>query len=351
MDVFRCPRCATIAFIESTECSACGLEMGLHPPTLTMRAAPEQGSDVDGSWWFPCGNRAWGCNWLVSGDAGSGRCLACRLTRTRPSSDDTLALEKLASASADKRRLLVQLADHGLPVVPWYEKKGGLGFDLLSSRSDGARVLIGHANGIITIDLAESLDAHREALRISLGEPYRTMLGHFRHEVGHYYQWILVEQTGWIDECRTIFGDERASYKDAIARHYLTGAPRDWHEGFISQYATMHPWEDFAECFAHYLHLTSTLITAGAGHLSVKMEGVPRVPDHEIAPRTSYADATMDDILGDWLPLATFFNRVNRAMGKHDLYPFEIPEPVARKLDFVHRVVTGSRVEVPLGLS
>lgn len=322
--------------------------MGLHPPTLTMRSAPEQGTDVDGVWWFPCSNREWGCNWLAAADSGSGRCLACRLTRKRPDNDDTLALEKLASASADKRRLLVQLADLGLPVTPWFEREGGLGFDLLSSRSEGARVSIGHANGIITIDLAESLDEHREALRISLGEPYRTMLGHFRHEVGHYYELILVERTDWIDECRTIFGDERASYRDAIARHYRTGAPHDWQDSYISQYATMHPWEDFAECFAHYLHITRTLVTAAAGNLSVRMEGVRSVPEMEITPRTSYADATMDEILGDWLPVSTFFNRVNRAMGKHDLYPFTIPEPVARKLDFVHRVVSASRVEQPL---
>jgi hypothetical protein len=347
--LYRCPRCASVAFVETTACDACGLQMGLHPPTLTMRPAPEQGSDVEGTWWFPCANRGWGCNWLAAADSGSGRCLACRLIRTRPDNDDTLALEKLATASGDERRLLVQLADLGLPVTPWYERPGGLGFDLLSSRSNGTRVTIGHANGIVTIDLAESLDAHREALRISLGEPYRTMLGHFRHEVGHYYEWILVEQTGWIDECRTIFGDERASYRDAIARHYRTGAPRDWADSFISEYATMHPWEDFAECFAHYLHLTGTLQTAAAGRLTVQVEGVPQIADGEVRPRTGYADATMDEVLADWLPLATFLNRVNRAMGKHDLYPFTISAPVARKLDFVHRVVTASRVPQPLG--
>ena len=212
-----------MAFIESLSCDGCGLELGLHPPTLTMRAAPAQGTDVDGSWWFPCANRLWECNWLAAADSGSGQCVSCRLTRTRPSNDDTLALEKLATASGDKRRLLVQLADLGLPITPWYDRKGGLGFDLLSSRSNGARVTIGHANGIVTIDLAESLDAHREAMRIRLGEPYRTMLGHFRHEVGHYYEWILVESAGPGRECRRLFGDERASYTDAIDRHYRLG--------------------------------------------------------------------------------------------------------------------------------
>ena len=313
-----------------------------------MAEAPEQGVELAGTRWFPCTNRRWGCNWLAAADSGSGRCIACRLIRTRPNNDDTLALERLIAVSQDERRLLIQLADLGLPVTPWYERGGGLGFDLLSSRSTGARVTIGHAGGIVSIDLAESLDAHREALRISLGEPYRTMLGHFRHEVGHYYEWILVEQTAWIDECRTIFGDERASYAQAIARHYREGAPHDWSDSYISEYATMHPWEDFAECFAHYLHLTSTLQTAAAGRLSMHLEGALQMPDHAVTPRASYADATMADLLVDWVPLATFLNRLNRAMGKSDLYPFTIVEPVARKLDFVHRVVVASRVQRPL---
>ena len=123
-------------------------------------------------------------------------------------------------------------------------------------------MIIGHANGIITIDLAETLDLHRETLRISLGEPYRTMLGHFRHEIGHYYQWQLVSEEPLVSECRALFGDERASYSEAIDRHYRLGAPDDWPASYISSYATMHPWEDFAECFAHYLHITGTLATA-----------------------------------------------------------------------------------------
>jgi len=317
--------------------------MGLHPPTRTMQPAPEQGTEVDGIWWYRCANRGWQCNWLAADDSGSGQCVACRLARKRPDQADTLALEKLAKTSSDKRRLLIQLSELGLPIVPWYERPGGLGFDLLSSRSDGGRVVIGHANGIVTIDLAETLDAHREQLRVRLGEPYRTMLGHFRHEVGHYYEWVLVEQTGWIDECRELFGDERASYSDAIARHYRSGAPLGWIDSYISEYATMHPWEDFAECWAHYLHMTDTLTTAAAGGLELSL------PGGEVRPRADYSGSTMKELLADWVPVSGFFNQVNRAMGKGDLYPFGIVEPVARKLDFVHRVVTASRVERSLG--
>ena len=178
---------------------------------------------------------------------------------------------------------MYQLDDLGLPIDPWWQHDGGLAFDLLSSYTTGEKVIIGHADGVITIDVVETLDAYREQLRVRLGEPYRTMLGHFRHEVGHYYQNILVENgpgaQRYLDECRALFGDERASYADGIDRHYKFGAPDDWQASFISEYATMHPWEDFAECFAHYLHITDTIDTAReAGHGAARRPGTVQRP-------------------------------------------------------------------------
>jgi hypothetical protein len=237
------------------------------------------------------------------------------------------------------RRLLVQLAELGLPVEPFYEREGGLAFDLLSSYSGQGRVTIGHANGVITIDLIETLDDYREALRIRLGEPYRTMLGHFRHEVGHYYQWILVEQTDWIDECRELFGDERASYSEALERHYVEGAPQGWEASYISEYATMHPWEDFAESFAHYLHITDTLTTAAAGGLVLQASRLAGLVEADVAPRRSYHGVPTSEMLADWQWLSLLLNRLSHAMGRDDLYPFTINDAVRRKLDFVHRVV------------
>jgi hypothetical protein len=344
--VLRCPRCRGVAVLETLECPGCGLEVGFHPPTLTMHEATRDGVSVDGRTWFPCSNRDWRCNWLVAADAGAGRCLSCRLNRRRPDASDTIALEKLADAMLVLRRLLVQLAELGLPIDPFYLREGGLAFDLLSSDSGQERVTIGHANGVITIDLIETLDDYREALRIRLREPYRTMLGHFRHEVGHYYQWILVEQTDWIHECREVFGDERASYADAIDRHYREGAPEGWELSYISEYATMHPWEDFAESFAHYLHITDTLTTAASGGLVLQAARVDGLVDADIEPRRSYRDATTAEMLADWQWLSLLLNRVNHAMGRGDLYPFTLTDPVRRKLDFVHRVVQG--VAMPL---
>jgi hypothetical protein len=338
----RCPRCNAFAFLEMQVCATCEASIGYHYPSLSFVDGGPDGAMVDVTRWVRCANWSWQCNWLVSEDDESGRCFACRLIRRRPASDDTIALEKLAETGIDLRRLLVQLLDLGLPVVPYYERDGGLAFDLLSSRS-GESVVIGHADGVITIDLAESLDAHREALRVRLGEPYRTMLGHFRHEVGHYYQQVLVSEEPLLGECRALFGDERASYADALQRHYAFGAPADWSDSFISEYATMHPWEDFAESFAHYLHITGTLATAAAAGVVLDSDRADGVIQHDIVPALDYSDLGFDRALADWHWLSMMFNRVNRSMGQRDLYPFVLTEPVVEKLAFVHRLVGAAR--------
>lgn len=304
--------------------------------------------DVDGRRWVRCTQyAALGCNWLAPREHDEfkrrGRCLADSMIRREPAADDTLAREKLVPTAMALRRLVYQLHDLGLPVDPFWRREQGLAFDLLSSRTTGERVTIGHAGGVITIDLVESLDDYRESMRVKLGEPYRTMLGHLRHEVGHYYQHVLVE-TGsgaekYLAACRELFGDERASYGDAIARHYRTGAPRGWDQTFISEYATMHPWEDFAECFAHYLHITDTIDTAREAGMTLKADLVRFAAPRDIVPLESYATVPIDRLLSDWGWMAGFFNRINTAMGKNPLYPFEIPDAVAGKLGFVHRVV------------
>ena len=344
---FACPVCNSFAPFESRRCPTCNAELGLHVPTLSMIATSEGTAVIDGSRWINCTKSAsLGCNWLVpdaQDTAYRGRCFADSLIRTEPGADDTIAQEKLADTTTAMHRLILQLLDIGLPVEPFWRTDGGLAFDLLSSYSDGKPVTIGHANGVITIDLVESLDAYRESLRVRLGEPYRTMLGHFRHEVGHYYQHVLVE-TGpgaarYLDDCRELFGDERADYQAEISRHYKFGPPDGWPESFISEYATMHPWEDFAECFAHYLHITDTIDTVREGGLVLHADQVRFSVPRDITPLESYDDAPIERLLYDWTWLSLFFNRVNTAMGKNPLYPFVIPPPVISKLGFIHRVV------------
>ena len=350
MRAFACPVCQNFASFERDRCQSCGAAVGLHLPSRYMVALTDGTATIDGSTWARCTQaEPLGCNWLVpeSQEAvARGRCLADSLIRREPHPDDTIAREKLTPTAVALRRLVYQLADLGLPIDPYWRREGGLAFDLLSSHSTGERITIGHANGVITIDLVESLDVYRETLRVRLGEPYRTMLGHFRHESGHYYQNILVE-TGpgaqrHLDRCRDLFGDERASYADAIARHYEFGAPSDWQDSFISEYATMHPWEDFAECFAHYLHITDTIDTAREAGMVLQVDRVRFRGPRDIVPLESYADAPIEQLLFDWKWMALFFNRVNTAMGKNPLYPFEISEPVVDKLGFVHHVLRES---------
>ncbi len=313
-----------------------------------MVATSSGSAVIDGQRWIACTRAAsLGCNWLVPDEQEfkdqRGRCLADSLVRREPDADDTIAVEKLAATTTALRRLTYQLIDIGLPVEPFWRRDGGVAFDLVSSYSGGERVLIGHAGGVITIDLVESLDDYRESLRVSLGEPYRTVLGHFRHEIGHYYQNILVENdpgaTRYLHEWRELFGDERADYQAEIARHYKFGAPANWRQSFISEYATMHPWEDFAECFAHYLHITDTIETTRESGIVVQADRVRFSLPRDIAPLESYDDAPIERLLYDWKWLSLFFNRVNTSMGKNPLYPFEIPPPVIRKLGFVHKLI------------
>ncbi|MFC6715500.1 zinc-binding metallopeptidase family protein [Branchiibius cervicis] len=348
MRSFGCPRCRAAVSFEALTCPVCGARLGYHPPDAQFYVVQDKVADVGGIAWSECGNRSWGCNWLVDPVTGRSTCAAATFVRKRPEASDPVGLDKLADTMQWLRRLLYQLQHLGLPMQTYRQKDGALAFDLLSSITSGQPVTIGHANGVIQIDLAESLDDQRERLRIRLGEPYRTMLGHLRHEVGHYYQSILVEQPGGarLEQCRDLFGDERTSYSDEIARHYKFGAPQDWRESYISEYATMHPWEDFAECFAHYLHISDTMETAAASGMMLSTQRINDYAGPAISPRFDYSAEPFETVLSDWDWLQTFFNRINRSMGKKDLYPFEINDVVARKLAFIHQVVASAQSPV-----
>jgi hypothetical protein len=258
---FRCPNCGQSVPFEAQQCPTCAVTVGYHQPSGQMVCAPSQTLTVDGRGWARCAHWERGCNWLTADDSGSGRCYADSFVREGPAPDDTEAMAELDSTLKALRRLIFELMDLGLPIHPYYADRHGLAFDLLSSKTLGRPVTTGHSNGVITIDLAESLELYRERLRIKLREPYRTMLGHFRHEVGHYYEMLLVQSTPLIDDARALFGDDRQDYQAALQRHYQGDAPANWQHDFISEYATAHPWEDFAETWAHYLHITGTLAT------------------------------------------------------------------------------------------
>ena len=326
MRAFSCGHCGQLLFFENSRCLRCGTEQGFSPGRLDLVALPAADCSR-------CANATLAqCNWLVeSGDAES-LCVSCRLTRTRPADRDADGMAGFAAAEAAKRRLVYQLLLLGLPLGP------DLGFDLLSS--ERRPVMTGHADGLITLDLAESDDASREQRRADMEEPYRTLLGHFRHEIGHYYWPVLVEQAGRLDRCRELFGDERGDYQAALDAHYEQGAPEGWEQRYVSAYATMHPWEDWAETWAHYLHIRDTLQTAG--EFGVSVAGPAAVPDPQLAsepspePQSSFAA-----IVASWIPLTYALNAINRSMGSGDLYPFVLAGPAIDKLAFVHACVEG----------
>ena len=329
MRAFSCPICGRLVRFESQRCLACDSELAFDWGSRQIVALHDRP--------LCAGNRLTGCNGLVAEDAQW--CASCALTRKRPADSDSAGLEGFAEAEAAKRRLLFGLLELGLPVVGWRECDGGLAFDLLSSAT-GEHVTTGHADGVVTLDLAETDDAQRERRREELGEPYRTVLGHMRHEIAHYYQDILAPQgSAARDECRAIFGDDREDYAAAMDRHYARGAPDGWAATHVSAYATMHPWEDWAETFAHYLHIRDTLQTAEA--YGMRVEG-PQVATTDLAPLHSDPDAPAPDIealLDAWLPLTYALNAINRSMGAADVYPFVLTAEVQRKLGFVDRCV------------
>jgi hypothetical protein len=321
---------------ENSICLSCGSALGFSLPDMALLViAPgpesEHAGAVDESEYRLCANlhRA-ECNWLVEKGPVVKLCASCALTRTRPNDADVKAMAAFANAEKAKRRLIVELNELKLPIVGRDQDPNyGLAFDLLSSENE--KVFTGHDNGVITLDLAEGDDVHREQLRIAMAEPYRTLLGHFRHEIGHYYFYRLVgtsaDNTARFTE---LFGDPNTDYQAALDRHYSQGAPPGWEKDFVSSYATMHPAEDWAETFAHYLHIRDTLDTSAAFGYA---------PSGATLERRMLGPSGFDTIIELWLPLSWGLNMVNRSMGKEDLYPFVLPPAVLEKMRFIHTVI------------
>lgn len=349
MRVFECQNCGQLLDFENRWCERCGLSLG-YLPELGVLSALEPGSD--GSWVALasreepqryCANHAYAvCNWLVPASSGDRFCLACRLNRTIPNLVDqrhVLLWQRLEFA---KHRLVDGLMWLGLPLHSWAEEPGGLGFDFVAPEEvpeGGEAFVIGHRNGLITIDIKEADDAWRELSRTSLAEPYRTLLGHLRHEVGHYYWMRLVQWTDWLSRFRELFGDERQDYDESLHRNYAEGPQREWNEQYISAYASTHPWEDWAESWAHYLHMLDTLDAAYSFGLSLSPRQGRDAGLSVMQNLDPYGPITLETLIGRWLPLIYAGNHLSRSMGQPDLYPFILTPPVIDKLRFIHELV------------
>jgi hypothetical protein len=345
MKLFECQACGHPLYFENTSCGSCGRSLGYLTIQQTVTALePDKGAwhalAELGQRYRYCSNASHGvCNWLVPSESSDTFCVACRHNRTIPDLSIPENVAHWRKIEVAKHRLFYTLLKLNLPLKTRMQNpKNGLAFDFLASPRDAAAaksVMTGHDSGVITINLAEADDAERERMRREMREPYRTLLGHFRHEIAHYYWDRLVRDSPSIEEFRELFGNEREDYGEALQRHYAEGPPSDWSERFVSAYATVHPWEDFSETWAHYFHIIDTLETAGAFGLRL---GPKSTNGDALATEIDFDPylATMERIIDAWLPLTFAVNSINRSMGIPDLYPFVLPPPVIVKLSFIH---------------
>lgn len=345
MRIFLCQQCGQTLLFENTQCQRCGALLGYLPDhgELSALAPLAEGyralAAPEGRWRY-CANAANGvCNWLVPLADGAQLCRCCALNRHIPDlsmPDQADAWQRLEFA---KHRLVYSL----IRLQLFWEQD--LRFDFISSEGPlppGAVASTGHAAGQVTITTEEADPAEREQQRQNMAESYRTLIGHFRHEVGHYY-WdkLILPEPSRLAEFRKVFGDERQDYAQALQRHYQQGPGADWQQRYVSAYASSHPLEDWAECWAHYFHLIDTLETAQAFGLSLAPNRAPELAmQADIDP---YRHTDLQEILARALPLTFAVNSLNRSMGQPDLYPFVLSPTVTGKLGFIHDVLVAQR--------
>ena len=329
MKRFYCD-CGARVFFDNDRCFACGLDLGFDPERLSMLSLVRDGdvlSDREGRTHHRCGNHdLYGnCNWLRPFGGSETYCASCRLSQVVPALDRAGNLELWTRMERAKRRLLYSLFRLHLPIGS-RPGQSGLGFRFLEDRRRNPDVLesfvaTAHLDGTITINIAEADDAVRLAVREQMQERYRTVLGHLRHESGHFFFPRLADTPERLAACRTLFGDEREDYDPALRTYYERGPVADWPERFVSAYASAHPVEDFAETFAHLLHIEDALETARCAGL---------------APERAGQDS---DWLSDWVEVAITLNEILRSLGSDDPYPFVLSTPVKQKLQFMSRLV------------
>lgn len=349
MKIFACQNCGNLVHFENTVCMRCGAPLGFLPEQLLLTALAEQ---ADGSLmalggttdtWRRCANAdIVGCNWLVPTGSGASFCPSCALNNTIPDLDMPENVEGWTAIETAKRRLVYALLRLNLPLQSAAHPEASLRFDFLADIAGDEPVLTGHDEGLITLNIAEADSTERERRRSQLGEPYRTLLGHFRHEVGHYYWDLLVRDAGREEESRAVFGDERLDYNEALQAHYANGAPPDWQQGHVSAYATMHPWEDFAETWTHYLHMIDTLDTAASFGMAINPVVGDDPHDNAFVGFDPYHAPDIDRLIEAWLPMTVALNSLNRSMGQPDLYPFALTPPAIEKLRFIQDLVASS---------
>ncbi len=346
MQTYRC-RCGNSLFYDNSLCVVCGSEVGFCPACrnvvtlISQDAGHYQCANSDcGAALVKCFNYAEHqvCNRCIvasSATDASRLCDCCRFNQTIPDLTVPGNLQKWYRLEAAKRRLFYDLSQLGLPYGTVEDGiEPGLAFDfkadvipatgLWRNVDKTEQVYTGHAAGLITINLREADDAEREKVRVDLGESKRTLVGHFRHEIGHFYWDVLVKDRRE-KEFVELFGDyNQPPYAEALEAHYNNGPPANWSEHYISAYASMHPWEDFAETWAAYLSMVSALDTAY--HVGFGGESDP-------------VHADLAAMISRYQQLGMALNEMNRSMGMLDIVPEVFAPPVIEKLHFIHDLV------------
>ena len=347
MKVFQCGNCDYPIFFENYECENCRHVSGYRDVDRQMLTFdPSKStllSDREKIEYKYCKNHEHGvCNWLILKDSPEDFCRACQLNRTIPDLSDSTNFPKWKNLEVAKHRLIYQLQKIGLSLPSKMTSAEGLCFDFIA-KSKTSNIMTGHANGVITILLREADSVLREQAKQEMQERYRTLIGHLRHEVGHYFwEQLISNDEDALRSFRNIFGNEETNYGDALQAYYKNGAPDNWRDSFISKYATSHPWEDWAETWAHYLHIMDMVETAHFFGIEVNNKEISA--NMKIA--SSFDPYTLKDfetIVQTCVPLSFAVNSINRAMGIPDVYPFVISPTVANKMKFIHQLLLPKR--------
>jgi len=327
--------CGHPVFFENAMCIGCQARLGFDPgrmEMLSLRLEDDQWVAGEGTVWSLCANGASHgvCNWLLPADQNETLCRGCRFNRTVPNLTLPANRARWQRLEQAKKRLLYTLMELKLPLELAGETRGlGLMFDFIEDTPGGngfteSRAFTGYSAGVITVNLLEADDAAREEQRQQMNEKYRTLLGHLRHESGHYFWHRLAADDDTRGAFLALFGDESANYAKALETHYKNGPPADWRTRFISAYASAHPAEDWAESWGHYLHIYDALETAAAHGLTGRWP----------------TQLTIEERISLWRELSVTLNELNRSVGLADAYPFVLNTAVELKLTFVDRVIS-----------
>jgi hypothetical protein len=370
MQIFSCDQCGHPVFFENVLCLHCGSTLAFVPERMAMAAIelatadsmdeqPPQDVDALASsqepLWRPrvlkahedpmtryrlCQNQSLhqACNFTVAVDDAHWLCISCRQTQILPDLSVDANRPRWLRIENAKRRLLYTLLRLGLA-----DARGSQGpsYQFLADLPGAPAVMTGHANGLITLNVAEADDDERARRRMQLFEPYRTLLGHLRHESGHYY-WdqLIRDHPQRLTAFRALFGDETVDYMQSLQAHYAASDDNEeWRLRFVSAYAAAHPWEDWAETWAHYLHMVDLLETAASYSTRVVVPTANGTQDSGVDNPFGDNDGNFDQWIAQWVPITLLLNSLNRSLGQDDAYPFALRDEALQKLRFIHDVI------------